>query len=379
MPNSHLQLLIVDDDEGDRKQILRSMRRSGLECEYSEAESIKEALNIFDKKHFDCVILDYMLPGGNGLEGIDAMLQRDTFLPIIMSTGRGSEHIASEAIKRGAMDYIRKADMNAATLRAAVDSVMKRSTLSRKLAEQQSALALFARVLVHDLKAPLQSILGFARLVEVFLRQKNFDREKIITQAQRIADGALRMDALLDELHAYTDADAQPHFENLRLDQLVSDVLANLDAAIGKSGARIVYGDLPVICGDRTQLIQLLQNLIGNGIKYCKAATPEIQVSARERANGGCEIAVRDNGIGIPKEYYKTVFEPFRRLHSQGEYEGTGLGLATCKKIVEQHGGAIWCTSEPGKGTCFFFTVPLVKRSDKTISAPSSDNPPTKH
>lgn len=379
MREASLQLLIVDDDEGDRRQIVRSVRRSGLDCDCTEAESIEKGLRLFDEKRFDCVIMDYSLPGENGLEGIGSMRQRDTFLPVIMSTGHGNERVASEAIKRGAMDYISKSDMNAATIRSALETVLKRSSFNRKLAEQQSALALFARVLVHDLKAPLQSILGFARLVEVFLRQEKFDREKIIKQAQRIADGALRMDALLDELHAYTEAGAQPHFENLQLDQLVSDVLANLDAAVLASGARVIYGQLPMVCGDRTQLIQLMQNLIGNGIKYCKAAIPEIQISAQVRPSGGCLVEVRDNGIGIPKEHYKSVFEPFRRLHSQREYEGTGLGLATCKRIIEQHGGAIWCSSEPGKGTSFFFTLPMVKAPGEGAPDAGLDKMPEPH
>ncbi len=243
-----------------------------------------------------------------------------------------------------------------------MEGATERGRLKRARADQQAALAVFARVLVHDMKAPTQSILGFAKLVEVFLSQENYDRDKIIALSRRIAEGAMRMNSLLDQLHAYTEADVTPQFENIPLEELAGDVIANLDAVIAASGARIVHEELPMICGDRTQLVQLLQNLVGNGMKYCRDRTPEVRILAEEQTNGTCIVEVRDNGIGIPEHHYTTIFEPFKRLHSQGEFEGTGLGLATCKKIVEQHGGAIWCKSEVGQGTSFFFTVPLVER-----------------
>lgn len=363
MTQSKMNLLIVDDDEGDRKLLLRSIKRSGLGWKCTEAETMERALQLLEKDRFNCVILDYHLPGANGLDGISEMLRLDSFLPIIMSTGQGSERIASEAIKLGAMDYISKEDLNAAPLRSALLSAVKQAELKRKLAEQQTALAIFARVLVHDMKAPTQSILGFAKLIEVFLQKEDVDREKIIQQAQRVGEGALRMNALLDQLHAYTEADTQPQFENWDLNALVADVIVNLDATISARRARVVYSGLPVICGDRTQLTQLLQNLIGNGIKYCQADIPEVRISSRSESNGRTLIEVRDNGIGIPEKHYKTIFEPFRRLHSQGDYDGTGLGLATCKKIVEHHESVLWCESEVGKGTRFFFTLPAVREA----------------
>lgn len=360
MSRSPFKLLVIDDDECDRKQILRLVERSGLPGETLVAETMNEALKMLETQQIDCVILDYYMPGQDGLDGIAMLLQREPLLPVIMSTGQGNERVAKEAIKAGAMDYLCKADLNTGTFRTALDNVLERAELNRKFAEQQAALSVFAKVLVHDMKTPTQSILGFARLVETFLGREDFDRKKVIQQAQRIAEGALRMNALLDKLHAYTEADAQPQFENFHLEQLINDVLANLDATLNETGARVVYGDLPAVCADRPQLLLLMQNLIGNGIKYCRGRIPEINVHAKKHDDGRCIIEIRDNGIGIPEQHYKTIFEPFRRLHSQGEYDGSGLGLATCKKIVEQHSGAIWCKSKVDEGTSFYFTVPTV-------------------
>jgi signal transduction histidine kinase len=361
MSSAPLKLLVVDDDEGDRKQILRLIKRSTLSCDCTEATTMGEALSISEQIRFDCVIVDYHLPGQTGLEGIATMLRRDAFLPVVLTTGQGSERLASEAIKLGAMDYISKADLNADTIQPVLEGVIEQAEQNRKVAEQQTALTVFAKVLVHDLKAPLQSVLGFGKLIETFLARPDFDKEKVINLARRISEGASRMNALIDSLHAYTEADARPRIERVALSRILSDVLTDLDEVIRKSGARVSYQGLPDIDADPAQIGQLVQNLIANGIKYCKASTPEVVVDAEPQEDGGWRIEVRDNGIGIPIEQCSAIFEPFRRLHSQGEYDGTGLGLATCKKIAGQHGGTIWCRSEVGKGTSFFFTLPAQK------------------
>jgi signal transduction histidine kinase len=352
-----LKLLIVDDDEGDRKLIRRCVERSGLCCEYTEADTVAEALKLASAERFDCVLLDYYLPGEDGLHGLSVLAANDEFMPIIMFTGRGSERIASEAIKLGAMDYINKGEMSIGIMRSAIDRAVKTAQLNRRMSEQKTALQIFARVLVHDMKAPTQSILGFSKLIETFILKGDFDPAKIVKQSQRLAEAALRMNAMLDTLHAYTEADTHPQKEDVELDKLVGDVTINLDKLIEKSGARVICTDLPTVHGDPTQLTQLLQNLIANGVKYCKAAIPEVSVAAEQLPDGGWRIEVRDNGIGIPEKDWTAIFEPFKRLHSQGEYDGTGLGLATCKKIAELHGGAIWCRSELGKGTSFFVTL----------------------
>lgn len=361
-----LKLLIVDDDEGDRKHILRLVKRSDLSCDCTEARTMDEALTISEQVRFDCVIVDYHLPGQSGLDGLATLLRRDAFLPVVVTTGKGSERLASEAIKRGAMEYVCKSDLTAGTIQPVLEGVIEQAGLNRLVAEQQTALTVFARVLVHDLKAPLQSVLGFAKLIEAFLAKPDLDKEKLLSLANRISAGAFRMNTLIDSLHAYTEADVRPRMERLTLGKVLDDVLADLHETIRASGARVSYQGLPELDADSAQLGQLFQNLIANSIKYCKVETPEISIRAQWQDGGVWRIEVHDNGIGIPKEQSKTIFEPFRRLHSQGEYEGTGLGLATCKKIVGQHGGTIWCQSEVGRGTSFFLTLPAAGKPRNT-------------
>jgi len=143
------------------------------------------------------------------------------------------------------------------------------------------------------------------------------------------------------------------------------DAVANLDRAIQDHAAQVSCDSMPTVSGDAVQLTQLFQNLIGNAIKFRGTARPEIHVTA-ERRDGAIEFAVRDNGIGFDPKYAPKVFVIFQRLHARGKYPGTGIGLAVCKRIVENHGGRIWVDSTPGKGTTFFFTI-----ADEPLAAPN--------
>jgi len=155
---------------------------------------------------------------------------------------------------------------------------------------------------------------------------------------------------------------------------VLGEAIVNLRASIDETHAMVTTDDLPTVMGDATQLVQLFQNLIGNAIKFHSAQPPRIHISARqtsevspstpERSGVGetskvCEFSVRDNGMGIEPQYYDKIFVIFQRLHGNQEYPGTGIGLATCKKIVLRHGGRIWVKAEPGQGSTFYFTIPM--------------------
>jgi two-component system, chemotaxis family, sensor kinase Cph1 len=137
---------------------------------------------------------------------------------------------------------------------------------------------------------------------------------------------------------------------------MLDRVSENLKRIIQESGAEIRYSSLPEVYADETQLIQLFQNLIGNGIKFHGKHPPRIEISA-SREEGKWVFAVRDNGIGIDRQYWDQIFVIFQRLHTRQKYQGTGIGLAICKRIVERHGGKIWLDSQPGQGTTFYFTL----------------------
>jgi signal transduction histidine kinase len=175
---------------------------------------------------------------------------------------------------------------------------------------------------------------------------------------------------MIDTLREYTRADGHVTFGPVEMGQVMEDMLSNLDHVIRARGARVTYAWLPVVTGNSSQLTQLLQNLVGNAIKYCEAAVPTVDIAASPGRGDAWLFAVKDNGIGIPEESYRRVFEPFKRLDEAGKYEGTGLGLATCKKIVERHGDVIWCKSSE-EGTTFFFTLPAAGAVAESLSSRS--------
>ena len=354
-----LTVLVIDDDAGDRKQIARSLKLTGMSCECVEAASVDLALAACEQQTFDVAIIDYQLPGCDGLDGVEVLHQRSPQMFILMATGQGDATIATEAMKRGASDYIAKAHISERSMGRILRYARKKAAMQLALDQQREELERFADVLVHDLKSPISSIRGFASIISHTIKSGKADPDKIAEYCERMVHLGERMATLVDTLHEYTKSEAHVVFEPVTLPLVVEDALSNLDQFISKRGARVTHVGLPLVFGHASLLTQLLQNLIGNGIKYCEADTPTVHVSASPEAEGFWCIRVRDNGIGIDKAFHQQIFEPFKRLHDRGKYEGTGLGLATCKKIVDRHGGRIWCESNPDGGTTFNFTVPI--------------------
>ena len=166
------------------------------------------------------------------------------------------------------------------------------------------------------------------------------------------------MQALINDLLAYSRVGTKGKpFEPTDCARVMDRTRENLKFVIEESGAQVTCDPLPTIEGDATQLIQVFQNLVGNAIKFRDEKAPSVHVSAERKANEWV-FAVRDNGIGIAPEDSERIFRIFQRLHGRGEYPGTGIGLAVCKRIVERHGGRIWVESKPGNGSVFYFTIP---------------------
>jgi len=225
-----------------------------------------------------------------------------------------------------------------------------------ELLRSNSDLEQFAYVASHDLQEPLRMISSHLRVLEE--RYKGRLDPAADESIHYAVDGAARLKDLISGLLAYARLSTNPStatpFEG---QEALDDALTNLGAVIGETSARIVARPLPVLCGDRTQLTQLFQNLIENAVKFRGHAPPEVHVGV-ERTSGEWVFSVRDNGIGFDPEQAQRIFRVFQRLHSVDEYPGTGIGLSICKKIVERHGGRIWVESEAGQGTTFYFTLP---------------------
>lgn len=224
-----------------------------------------------------------------------------------------------------------------------------------ELLRSNDELRQFAHVASHDLQEPLRSITSFCSvLTEECQGRLPADAEQYL---DRIVGGATRMKTLVTALLGYSrvNRDEQCPFTAVDMNEVMAEVTANLQGSIDASGADVTWDDLPQMHGDRVQLVQLLQNLVGNAILY-RRGTPQVHVAA-VCCRGHWEFAVEDNGIGVASEHHERIFEIFKRLHGRGEYPGTGIGLAVCRKIVERHGGRIWIESTPGQGSVFRFTI----------------------
>jgi len=227
--------------------------------------------------------------------------------------------------------------------------------LADELARSNAELSQFAYVASHDLQEPLRTIASYVQLLA-----RRYDG-KLGPEADEyigfVVDGAKRMQRLIDDLLSYSRVQSRAKEMKPTSSQLaLARALANLQQAIGATGAVVTYDAMPTVWGDGSQLARVFQNLIGNAIKFRGHRPPRIHVSARQDGDRWV-FSVRDNGIGIPREFHEQIFEVFRRLHTQTEYPGSGIGLAICKKIVERHGGRIWVESTPGDGATFFFTL----------------------
>ncbi len=215
----------------------------------------------------------------------------------------------------------------------------------------------FAYVASHDLQEPLRMVSSFTQLLEK--RYKGRLDDDADDYIGFIVEGAKRMKDLIDDLLIYSRLKTENRpFEIVIMEVALDDVLINLKAPIKEENANITYDNLPSIDCDPIQMHQLLQNLITNAIKFHGEESPQIHISASQLENEWL-FSVSDNGIGIDPRHHEQIFSIFKRLHTRKEYEGTGIGLSICKRIVEKHGGHIWVESELGKGTTFYFTMPF--------------------
>ncbi|MEG3846233.1 PAS domain S-box protein [Microcoleus sp. herbarium19] len=240
-------------------------------------------------------------------------------------------------------------------------SLESQTSYAQELTRSNAELEQFAYVASHDLQAPLGTIAGYAQLLERRCHsQLDAQGNKFIGN---IVNSCVRMQALIDDLLEYSRVGrSQKPFELIDCNQVFEDACANLQLAIRKNQASVTRGDLPRVIGDSFQLLQLFQNLIGNAIKYRSSLAPVVIFGALRQGDNWV-FSVQDNGIGIPEQYHPRIFQIFQRLHTQKEYSGTGIGLAICQRIVDRHGGRLWVESEPDRGSTFYFSVPVPKRS----------------
>ncbi len=363
-PAAIAEILVIDDNVVNVR--LLSDILTGMGYDVRKALNGKSALNSIQISLPDLILLDIRMPDMDGYE-VCKVLKGDpktTDIPVIFISASDDTWDKVKAFQVGGADYITKPFKNAEVL-ARVKNQLQIRTLQKELIQNNQKLLhvnqeleQFTAVVSHDLQQPIQSILGFARLLEFSLKDQLPPDE--LSYLQSIVSAGNRMKKLIQDLLCYAKMGQEEiRLEHLDCERIIKQAQENLANAIAERNVNIHCYSLPWIRGNEIQLIQLFQNLISNAIKFTPPdVQPEIKIKAVIRQNK-CLISVQDNGIGIPPEKNDQVFQVFKRFHDAKTYTGHGIGLATCRKIVEKHGGKIWFKSQVNRGTSFYFTLPI--------------------
>ena len=260
------------------------------------------------------------------------------------------------------------------------EEVLRRREIEKELAEHTESLAQsnkelegFAYVASHDLQEPLRKIQAFGNLL-ISEQEDKLDKESI-DYLRRMQKAASRMSSLIQDLLSFSRVSTrQQQAKCVDLSEIADDVMLDIETRVHETGAEVKIGKLPKVMADPTHMRQLMQNLISNAIKFHRPdVKPRVNISAKSR-NGWAEITVKDNGIGIEEQYRDKIFDVFQRLNTRSNYEGTGIGLAVCRKIVEKYGGEISVVTKQGAGTAFVVKMPLPKKGKRHDQNPERSN-----
>jgi two-component system, sensor histidine kinase and response regulator len=361
----------VDDNEPSRYAKRRTLSRAGFVV--YDAGTGAEAIELVSRHSPDLVLLDVNLPDISGIEVCRTLKSSQVSVMILqISASATAAPYAIKALNSGADAYLTEPvdpDVLIATVGALIRLRVAERELAaanqrleaanRELARSNSDLQQFAFVASHDLQEPLRTVSSFAGLLEraVGTRLTGAEREYL----RHMVKGVERMRVLIQDLLHYSQVGQRPSSpEPVRLRAVLDMTLENLRELIAQTGADIKADELPVVVGDEAQLGHVFQNLLSNGLKYQREnVTPRVHIAA-SREDTDWVIQIEDNGIGIDRRHWDSIFAPFKRLHGT-DIAGTGIGLAVCRRIVEAHGGRIWVESQVGQGSTFRFTLPALQ------------------
>lgn len=363
-----LHFVMVEDNSIDVELARQELRRGGFDFTSVVVETAEDFIREVTAHRPDLVLADYNLPQWSGMEALDILKREQPGVPLILVTGALGEVTAVECLKSGISDYILKGAL--ARLPVAVRRTLQeqqlqeqrkqtereKETYLQELKRSNAELEQFAYVASHDLQEPLRMVASYTELLGERYRGKlDPNADKYIGYAM---DGAHRMQRLIRDLLAYARVGSTAKLlQPTDASAVLASVLGGMRTTIESNKAEVVFGLLPSVMADESQLGQIFLNLINNAIKFHSDRSPRVEISAL--ADGMTwDFSVKDNGIGMEMENAGRIFEMFQRLHSREDYEGTGIGLAIAKRIVERHGGRIWCESVVGQGSTFHFTLP---------------------
>ena len=363
-----MQTIINVDDYGPgRYARTKVLMQAGFNVK--EAATGQEALRLAFELKPELVVLDINLPDVNGME-VCRRLKKDPvtsrIVVVHLTASSTSPRNMVDGLNGGADSYLTE-PIEPAVLVATIRALLRARQAEEALRLSNDELQQFVYMVSHELNEPLRMVASYTQLMAKRYAGK-LDQQADEYIAITVS-AAKRMQSFVQDVLNFSSAGAPDRvMEPVSAEAVLATALFELQLIVRESGAVVTHDPLPTIPGNEAGLVRLFANLIGNSIKYRRAETPRIHVSARE-LNGSWQFAFRDNGIGIDPEYWDRIFTVFKRLHGS-EYPGSGVGLALCKRVVENHGGTIWLESAPGEGSTFYFTIsPLAASASVAASA----------
>jgi two-component system sensor histidine kinase/response regulator len=387
MSDQRQTVLLVEDNPGDARLIRESLTDlCNNMFDLETTDRLATALQRLNAGGVDAVLLDLALPDSKGSETFSRTKAQAPTVPIIVLTGLGDEALALKMVQEGAQDYVTKMDLNGSVLSRAI-----RYAIEREKAEQQirrfneeleervrertaelkasnEELEAFSASVSHDLRGPLHVIDGYSVLLEENCGPiLEADGRKYLLRIRAAVHGMAN--TIEDLLKLSRLGRQQLKLETTNLNEIIAAILVDSEPTI--NGRKIDWriGILPAAQCDQGLMKQVLTNLISNAIKYTRQRETAVIEIGQSTINGESVITVRDNGAGFDMHHVDKLFGAFQRLHRQDEFEGTGIGLATVRRIIQRHGGRIWAVAEVGKGAAFHFTLGSRKPSPLATDA----------
>jgi signal transduction histidine kinase len=353
----YLRLLIVGGSERAAAQIRQQLLAVASEIVVEHRVSWAAAETAALSGAYGCLVVECGRGKSDEVELVADIRASGCDAPLIAVSQSGTAQMAVRALELGAQDYLSRATMSGSALLRAIENAVEKVTLQCELTTQRRDLERYVSVVAHDLQQPLCAVLNNMELLQ------DTYTAGLAPQAQDCVNSAVRMSkrmsAMIEGLLEH--AKAGPHGSTpvpVSLDLVTDAAINHQQVRLKESNAQVHRGPLPEVMATEVSLLQLMQNLVGNAIKFRVAGrVPVVHIGAT-RQDHLWRVSVTDNGIGIPSGQFDSVFDPFRRLHSEEDYPGAGIGLSTCRRIVEGFGGKIWIESTLGQGSTFSYTVP---------------------